>query len=137
MPIDPDQKKFYPKNWRQMSLDIRDRAHWRCEQCQLPQGALGGRTEAGEWRDALPEGDDGSRLEWPRAGFYALCCGGLTLKIIKIVLTVAHINQDPTDNRRSNLIALCQQCHNRLDATHRANSRRDKARRARVIGGLF
>ncbi len=37
----------------------------------------------------------------------------------KVVLTVHHINGDPTDNRRMNLIALCQEHHNRLDQPFR------------------
>lgn len=32
-----------------------------------------------------------------------------------VLLTVHHINNDPTDNRKINLIALCQRCHLRLD----------------------
>jgi len=36
-----------------------------------------------------------------------------------VVLTVHHINADPTDNRRMNLIALCQEHHNRLDQPFR------------------
>jgi hypothetical protein len=32
-----------------------------------------------------------------------------------VVLTVHHINNDPTDNRKLNLLALCQRCHNKLD----------------------
>jgi len=37
----------------------------------------------------------------------------------EVVLTVHHINGDPTDNRKINLIALCQRCHNRLDQPFR------------------
>lgn len=36
-----------------------------------------------------------------------------------VILTVHHINNDPTDNRKINLIALCQRCHNRLDMPFR------------------
>ena len=32
-----------------------------------------------------------------------------------VILTVHHINNDVTDNRKINLIALCQRCHLRLD----------------------
>ena len=34
---------------------------------------------------------------------------------VKVVLTIAHLNQDPSDNRKENLRALCQRCHNVLD----------------------
>ena len=45
----------------------------------------------------------------------------------QVVLTVHHINGDPTDNRRLNLIALCQRCHNRLDQPFRHPKRAIKS----------
>ena len=42
----------------------------------------------------------------------------------KVVLTVHHINGDPTDNRRLNLIALCQRCHLRLDMPFRRKKKK-------------
>jgi len=48
----------------------------------------------------------------------AECLDGL--KVIKIVLTVAHLNHDPLDCREENLRTLCQACHNRLAAPLRA-----------------
>jgi 5-methylcytosine-specific restriction endonuclease McrA len=42
-----------------------------------------------------------------------------------VILATAHLNQDPTDNRRSNLKALCQRCHLNHD-------RQDNLRRARL-----
>lgn len=42
----------------------------------------------------------------------------------KVILTVAHLNHTPEDCRDDNLRALCQRCHNRLDAPHRAASRK-------------
>ena len=31
MPIRPENKARYPKDWKQISLRIRERAGWRCE----------------------------------------------------------------------------------------------------------
>jgi 5-methylcytosine-specific restriction endonuclease McrA len=36
-----------------------------------------------------------------------------------VILTVHHINGDPTDMRKLNLLALCQRCHNKLDQPFR------------------
>lgn len=44
-------------------------------------------------------------------------------KLIKIVLTIAHLDHDPTNNNRKNLKALCQRCHNRYDIEHRKQTR--------------
>jgi len=33
----------------------------------------------------------------------------------KVVLTVAHLDHDPTNNEPDNLRAMCQRCHLRLD----------------------
>lgn len=42
----------------------------------------------------------------------------------RVVLTVAHLNHEPSDCRDENLMAMCQRCHNRYDAIHRLNTRR-------------
>ena len=52
----------------------------------------------------------------------------------RVVLTVAHLNHDPTDNRDENLAALCQRCHLRHDRWLHAERARD-ARLARKLGG--
>lgn len=46
-----------------------------------------------------------------------------TGKMVKVVLTIAHLNHTPEDCRPENLRALCQACHNRYDAKHRAETR--------------
>lgn len=52
---------------------------------------------------------------------YATRYNDKTGKNARIVLTIAHIqNPDPMDCRPENLQALCQRCHNRLDAPMRA-----------------
>lgn len=46
-------------------------------------------------------------------------------KSIKIVLTVAHLDHNPTNNDCSNLKAMCQKCHNNYDKEHRKESRKN------------
>lgn len=49
-----------------------------------------------------------------------------------VVLTVAHLDQDPSNNDPANLAALCQLCHNRWDQASR--TRNAIATRARKLG---
>jgi 5-methylcytosine-specific restriction endonuclease McrA len=37
----------------------------------------------------------------------------------RVVLTIAHLDHNPTNNDYNNLRALCQRCHNRYDNKHR------------------
>jgi len=41
----------------------------------------------------------------------------------KVVLTVAHLDHNPTNCNLNNLKALCQMCHNRYDIKHRVYNR--------------
>jgi hypothetical protein len=52
--------------------------------------------------------------------------------IVKVVLTIAHLNHDVTDNRDTNLKALCQRCHLNHDRAN--NIMKRKANKA-VLGG--
>lgn len=48
----------------------------------------------------------------------------------RVVLTVAHLDHDTTNNRFSNLRAWCQRCHLTYDAVlHANNARRTRAER--------
>lgn len=44
----------------------------------------------------------------------------------KVVLTVAHLDHDVTNNSFFNLMAMCQKCHNNYDAEYRKANRRKK-----------
>lgn len=44
-----------------------------------------------------------------------------------VVLTVAHLDHHPANNQASNLVALCQRCHNTYDAPMRSRGRRHRA----------
>lgn len=100
MPIRPENKKLYPKNWKQISEYIRfERADNKCEICGLPNYAyVNSKT-----RELCTKDEDNS---------------------VKIILTVMHLDHDPTNNDYSNLKAACQKCHNSYDAEHRKQNRR-------------
>jgi hypothetical protein len=91
MPIRASERARYPKDWPAISLRIRHRAEWRCEQVDY----LGVRCDA---EHGKPHPITGS----------------------KVVLTVAHLDHTPEHCHDSNLMAMCQRCHLRYDAEHHA-----------------
>lgn len=119
MPIKPENRKHYTKaaGWPDVRAAIRKRAadylgRPCCELCGAPNGAYIVRTKnaPGKWHPSP-----------------------VHLTGIRVVITIAHLNQDPTDNRMVNLLALCQRCHNRIDAPWR--QRNAAATRAAKAGG--
>lgn len=118
MPISAEKMKLYPggstnsKEWRAIRERILEREGHACKLCHAPNGEDIVRDARGAW--SLPVM---GQLPKP--------------KTVKIVLTIAHFNQDTTDNRDVNLAALCQRCHNIIDAPWRrinaANTRRAKS----------
>ncbi len=100
MPIRPEQKALYPKNWAIISRWIRfTRAEGRCE-CNLECGLDHG-TEHQHGRCTARHGE-----MHPRTGSL-------------VVLTTMHLDHDPRNSANTNLMAACQQCHNRYDAPYR------------------
>lgn len=47
-------------------------------------------------------------------------------KIIKIILTIAHLDHDINNNDYANLKAMCQRCHLRYDIEHHKETKRTK-----------
>lgn len=64
----------------------------------------------------------GNKCEWPGCGAPNHKPHPLTSS--RVVLTIAHLDHQPENNDDCNLMALCQRCHNRYDADHRAENRR-------------
>jgi hypothetical protein len=91
MPIRPSERARYPKDWKQISLRIRERAGWRCE------GSPG----------IYPHCRAAHGLPHPVTGS-------------KVVLTVAHQDHTPENCADENLMAMCQRCHLTYDAPHHA-----------------
>jgi hypothetical protein len=107
MPISPENRARYPKNWKAISQRIRfERAEGRCEcvgECDIDHG---GRCDA-HHGEAHPQ-------------------TGST-----VVLTTAHLDHTPENCGDDNLKAMCQRCHLRLDRHHHAaNARSTRLRKA-------
>lgn len=123
MPIRAENRDRYPADWPAISARIRKRTKNRCEECGVANHVLGGRSPIdGVFLPALPKGEKLLRLDWPVQGEWAWCGQGQRqehLRIIRIVLTVAHLDHTPENCADDNLKALCQRCHNRYDAAQR------------------
>lgn len=137
----------YPADWKERRARILTRARHRCEQCGLPNYAVGYRTDKGSFIplagnlicDAAGRGRDaenGYRLLTPSkarefvehyndCGAGRLACDGSGNRWFFVVLTIAHLDHDATNHAVADerLAALCQQCHNRLDMKERARRR--------------
>jgi 5-methylcytosine-specific restriction endonuclease McrA len=103
-PIRPENRALYPADWPAISARIRERAGHRCERCGVKNYSRGYRDLNGAFVDV---GED------------PVAINPVGARLIRIILTVAHLNHDPSDCRDENLEALCQQCHNRHDVENR------------------
>lgn len=143
MPIRPEMKDRYPDDWPQIRARILNRDGHACKFCGVKNHALGGRLASGRFVPAMPTGEHTLGLLWPEPGTRWWCKDRNYpethhLIIIRIVLTVAHLRDPSPENcADDNLAALCQRCHNILDAPMRARNRAEAARRALPIDDLF
>ena len=115
MPIRPENRARYPKDWKQVRERILQRARYRCEHpgCKAQHGSIGyWREGAFHW---LPQV---LRDAGYKAGDTVACENGEKLKVIKIVLTIAHLDHTPENCGDENLRAWCQKHHLAYDAAH-------------------
>lgn len=128
MPID---YKDYPPDWKRIRAEILVRADDRCEACGVPNGEEGIRDVDGVF---IPSDEAWQIMDHEPDGHKRFPAKN---RFFRIVLTVAHLNHDRSDNRPENLKALCQRCHLTYDAQHHAvNARRTRDSR-RGQGNLF
>lgn len=114
----PMKRHLYPSNWKAIAIIIKYLADWRCEKCDRPC-----RRPGEDWFEFA---FDLERLgsDWHEETFEELPDGfGYKEYPGRFVLTVAHLDQNPSNNDRENLKALCPTCHNRHDAPYRAINR--------------
>lgn len=117
MPIRAENRARYPSNWREISATIRERANHRCEQCGVPNHERGWRDRDGSWNPIKVGPLKEAHGPTTKPPFYIQTSEGRTIKIIEIVLTCAHIDHQPENCDPTNLLALCQRCHLRMDVT--------------------
>jgi hypothetical protein len=126
MPIDYAN---YPPDWKAISQRIRERAGDRCESCGVPNRAVIDRHPDGRWilsseLDSM-NSSVASDLGWHEEG-----CA-----IVKIVLTVHHIDTDLSNNDDANLLALCQRCHLHADRELHLRNAAATRRRRKIDAG--
>lgn len=115
MPIRPENRARYPKDWPEISRRIRfDRADSRCE-C------------AGECGDEHVHGRCKAVHGEPHP-----------LTLSRVVLTVAHLpGREIEQCGDDDLKAMCQRCHNKMDAPMRRAGIRERAKAALALGDIF
>ncbi len=124
----PWDKSKYPANWDEIRAAILQRAGDRCEGCGVPNHERGARDCHGKWRSE-------SYLEGLCSDMGDMLFPDGYPDIIRLVLTIAHLDHNPQNNDPDNLRAYCQLCHNRHDAAMRAEHRRQT--RLKKIGQAF
>jgi 5-methylcytosine-specific restriction endonuclease McrA len=124
----PMEYDRYPKDWKAIALQVKTDADWTCQHCGKPCRQPGESVTdfekrlAPEWRPQLTE-----RLtDYERTGV-------LQYKPKRFLLTVAHLDQEPSNIAPENLKALCAPCHLRFDVKFRGyNRRRLRERRGQL-----
>lgn len=116
MPIKPENKARYPKDWKIIVARIRERSGGRCE-CEGECGLH--RTTPGPRRCVERNGQS---ARWAKG---------------KVVLTVAHLNHQPEDCRPENLKDMCQRCHLRYDVDHHRHTAYETRRKGKAAKDLF
>ena len=135
MPIRPEMRGFYPRDWRSISRRVRfERAGGVCQGCGRPHGKTVRCLPDGRWFDATWQtwrNGRGRTARWPDLDEAA------RMRQTRVVLAAAHLDHDPTNNRLGNLKSLCQRCHLIHDRPQHLARRRITYLLRRALGDLF
>ena len=128
VPIKPENKGRYPKDWKAIRKRILDRAFNRCEgspafpDCRICNG----------WFRNNTTGETSSNPMQAEAWEFA---DGDS--VTRIVLTIGHLDHTPENCSDDNLRAWCQRCHLNYDAKMHAQASRITRRKGKAVGELF
>lgn len=140
MPIRPELRKFYGREWRTVTRPrILARAGNKCEQCGKPN-----RRRVWVYKPFYKHDQYWSRVKGDGQRWTYCSLGGRgnfrlfgkhwkDARQIRVVLTIAHLNHTPGDDRDDNLKALCQWCHLNYDKQHHAETRATRKDSARPL----
>jgi hypothetical protein len=135
VPIRPEFRAFYPPNWQALSRGVRfERAGGRCQRCARPHLTQVRCLPDGRWfDDAARTWRDrrGRSARWPDL------MDAAQIRLTRVVLATAHLDNDPANNRLANLRCLCQRCHMLHDRPHHLAQRRLTYLRRWAIADLF
>ena len=107
MPIKPENRARYPRNWREITARVRERSGDRCE-----------------GSPAYPECRVANADTHPETGSL-------------VVLTVGHLDHTPENCALENLRHWCQRCHLTYDAKHHAQTAYETRRRRKRTADMF
>ncbi len=144
MPIRKEYRAFYGKTWREVTRPkILARAGNKCEQCGKPDRSTvwvislpvsGRRTQFWQCSEALAWVRCSDGAAFPNSVFVPTFRSEMAAyRTILVVLTIAHLNHTPGDDRDENLKALCQWCHLNWDKIHHAETRKIRKDLARPL----
>ncbi len=128
MPIKPENRARYPKNWKAIRAHILERAGHKCEgspafpDCRIPNGWLRNNNTGEVTNDGLV------------AEAWSLADGN---SVTRIVLTIAHLDHTPENCADDNLKAMCQKCHLTYDAKLHAQNANETRRKGKAVTDLF
>ena len=119
MPIRPENRARYPRDWKLIVARVRERSGDACEgspafpDCRVPNGAVGYRVD-GLWVQI------GDSIDAAGLAIDAAVEDGF--KVTRIVLTTGHLDHVPENCDLSNLKHWCQRCHLVYDRDHHSKT---------------
>jgi hypothetical protein len=135
MPIRPAFRPLYPPHWPTLSRRVRfERAGGRCQGCARPHLAQVRCLPDGRWFDEAARtwrNRRGRPARWPDL------IDAAHIRLTRVVLAAAHLDNNPANNRLANLRSLCQRCHMLHDRPYHLAQRWLTYRRRWALGDLF